>query len=162
MNTPPATNEENPSTASPDHSGLMKPTSATRCPHLVSPYADAVLKTQPNEQRCANTKEKHILALKPCCPISNNPETGSQLEIEYRVHRLILEVASLRAYVDSYQGGRGEVRSMEGMIQQITQDCANAVETTVHVVARLKINPDQEMELTCSAHPKAAARSLGA
>ena len=112
------------------------------------------LQTQPNEKRCHRTKERHILPLPPCCPVSGNPREGSVLEIEYTVLDKILEVASLRAYVDSYMGGRGDVRSMEGMIQQITQDCANAVQTTVHVIARLTIEPNQRMEIECSAHRK--------
>lgn len=97
-------------------------------------------------------KSVHILPLKPCCPISGNPVTGSAIEIEYRADELLLEVISLREYVDSYQGGRGDIRSMEGMIQQITQDCANAVKTSVHVTARLNIHPRQSMTLECSAH----------
>jgi NADPH-dependent 7-cyano-7-deazaguanine reductase QueF-like protein len=86
--------------------------------------------------------------------MSGNPLAGSEIEISYTLVDLILEVQSLREYVDSYKGGRGDIRSMEGMIQAITQDCANAVKTTVHVFARLNINPDQRMELECSAHRK--------
>lgn len=64
-----------------------------------------------------------------------------------------LEVASLRAYVDSYIGGRGDVRSMEGMIQQIAQDCANAAESRVTCRASLNIAPNQSMRVRCVAHP---------
>lgn len=109
------------------------------------------LATQPNEKRCHTMKQTHRLELKPCCPISGNPLAGSVIEIEYRVDELILEVAALRAYVDSYQGGRGDVRSMEGMCQQITQDCANTVQTMVHTRAILKIAPEQEMIVECAA-----------
>lgn len=91
-----------------------------------------------------------MLPLKPCCPISGNPLAGSVLEIEYRVNELVLEVEALRAYVDSYQGGRGDVRSMEGMCQQITQDCANAVQTSVYTRASLVIAPEQRMILECA------------
>lgn len=111
------------------------------------------LKTQPNEERCYSMREKHILPLSPCCPISGNPKEGSTLKIEYRVNERILEVEALRAYVDSYIGGRGDVRSMEGMCQQITQDCANAVDTSVHVLAELNISPNQRMILECCANP---------
>lgn len=113
------------------------------------------LKTQPNEKRCRTTTETHILPLKPCCPYSGNPTEGSKLFIEYRANDVFLEVISLREYVDSYVGGRGDVRSMEGMIQQIAQDCANAVQTSVHVKAVLNINPNQEMTILCSANPRA-------
>jgi NADPH-dependent 7-cyano-7-deazaguanine reductase QueF len=92
--------------------------------------------------------------LKPCCPISGKPTDGSEVSIEYRVNDYFLEVASLREYVDSYIGGRGEVRSMEGMIQQIAQDCADAVQTNVHVQARLNIDPNQRMTIECSANAR--------
>jgi len=42
---------------------------------------------------------------------------------------------------------------MEGMIQAITQDCANAVRINVEVIAELLIDPRQEMKLTCHAYP---------
>lgn len=112
------------------------------------------LKTQPNEERCNSMKSIHALDLKPCCPISGNPLPGSVIEIEYRAGNYLLEVEALRAYVDSYQGGRGDVRSMEGMIQQITQDCANTLKCAVHVTARLNLKPEQRMILECSAHAK--------
>lgn len=112
------------------------------------------LKTKPNEARCNSMTETHILDLKPCCPMTHNPRAGSVIEIEYRPGKLILEVASLRAYVDSYIGGRGDVRSMEGMIQNITQDCANTVKTSVRVTAILIIEPEQRMKLECAAHAK--------
>lgn len=113
-----------------------------------------MLKTQPNESRCKSTKETHILPVPVCCPFSQNPRPGSTLRIEYRLSELILEVATLKAYVDSYIGGKGDIRSMEGMIQQITQDCANAVQTSVWVKAHLVIEPRQEMILECSANPQ--------
>ena|SRR5688572_18255564 len=112
------------------------------------------LKTQRNEHRCRTTQETHILPLSQCCPISGNPKEGSEVSIEYRANEHFLEVASLREYVDSYIGGRGDVRSMEGMIQQITQDCADAVKTSVHTQARLVIEPNQRMTIECSANPR--------
>lgn len=99
-------------------------------------------------------KSIHVLSLKPCCPISGNPQAGSEIEIEYRASKYLLEVVALREYMDSYIGGRGEVRSMEGMIQQITQDVANTIKTAVHVTARLNIAPEQKMILECAAHAK--------
>lgn len=109
------------------------------------------LKTQPNEKRCAQMRERHRLSLKPCCPISGNPLEGSFIEIEYSAKDCVLEVAALREYVDSYQGGRGDVRSMEGMCQQITQDCADVTGTEVKTKAVLNIAPNQQMEVECSA-----------
>jgi NADPH-dependent 7-cyano-7-deazaguanine reductase QueF len=98
-------------------------------------------------------QETHSLELLPCCPISGNPMPGSRIEIKYTPRELILEVESLRAYIDSYQGGRGVIRSMEGMVQAITQDAANAVQTHVCVYAHLQINPSQLMYLECVAEP---------
>lgn len=123
------------------------------CPHWARVIA-CDLKTQPNEARCAQTRETHILQIPVCCPVSDNPRPGSELEIEYTPGETVLEVVSLRAYVDSYQGGRGDVRSMEGMIQQITQDCANVLGRAVWVRANLVIEPGQRMRLECSAFAK--------
>jgi len=110
------------------------------------------LKTQPNEKRCHKMRETHTLSLPPCCPVSGNPLQGSTIAISYSPDGgKVLEVAALRAYVDSYQGGRGDVRSMEGMCQQITQDCANVLGVMVHTVAELVIHPGQKMRLECSA-----------
>jgi NADPH-dependent 7-cyano-7-deazaguanine reductase QueF len=120
------------------------------------------LATQPNEKRCHTMKETHRLELKPCCPVSGNPLAGSVIEIEYRVGELVLEVEALRAYVDSYQGGRGDVRSMEGMCQQITQDCANAVQTSVWTRATLNIAPEQQMIVECSANVSSVRWAAGA
>lgn len=96
-------------------------------------------------------RETHILEIPPCCPYSGNPLSGSFMEISYDPYDKILEVISLRDYVDSYVNGKGEIRSMEGMIQAITQDCANAVGVMVHVMALLSIHPNQKMRLECSA-----------
>lgn len=111
------------------------------------------LKTQPNEKRCGYTVVKHTLNLHPCCPISYNPIEGSEIEITYTPAAFILEVASLRGYVDSFIGGRGDVRSMEGMCQQITQDAANTVGVRVKLVGRLMLNPNQRMTVECVATP---------
>jgi NADPH-dependent 7-cyano-7-deazaguanine reductase QueF len=112
------------------------------------------LLTQPNEHRCFDMVEVHTLPLTPACPYSGNPKAGSKIKIVYKPASCILEVASLRAYVDSYKGGKGDIRSMEGMIQQITQDCANAVRVGIELTAELIIDPNQEMKLICTAHPK--------
>jgi len=111
------------------------------------------LKTQPNEARCTRTTQTHELDLPPCCPRSGNPLAGSSIAITYTPAETHIEVASLRKYVDSYQGGRGSIRSMEGMIQQIARDCSEAVGVPVTVTARLVINPGQRMTLTCDHSP---------
>ena len=113
-----------------------------------------LLLTQPNEKRCAKMEETHILPLDPACPISGNPQAGSTVSIIYTPADHILEVESLRAYIDDYTGGRGDVRSMEGMIQSITQDAADILGVPVEVVADLNIRPNQKMILRCSSSPR--------
>jgi NADPH-dependent 7-cyano-7-deazaguanine reductase QueF len=108
------------------------------------------LLTQPNERRCARMVETHVLPLEPACPISGNPQKGSKISITYTPDALLLEVESLRAYVDSYTGGKGEIRSMEGMVQAITHDTASVLGVPVDVVALLNIRPNQKMVLNCS------------
>jgi len=110
------------------------------------------LKTVPNESRCEFTEIVHVVPIKDFCPISHNP-AGGHIEISYTPADRILEVASLRNYVDSYKGGKGEVRSMEGCIQAITQDCADTVRVCVVVSTDLYINPLQGMRLKCTAFP---------
>lgn len=108
------------------------------------------LKRQPNERRCAYMVETHILRLPHCCPITANPQHGSSVEITYRPEQFILEVQSLHDYIASFVGGRGDVRSMEGMIQQIAHDCSKTLGgLRVSVVANLNIHPNQEMRLFC-------------
>jgi hypothetical protein len=111
------------------------------------------IRTVLNEARCAFMNEEHELPLLPCCPVSGNPQGGSTISINYEPFDKILEVASLRAYIDSYQGGRGEVRSMEGMVQAIAQDCADSVGVCVVCSANLVIEPAQRMKLKATAFP---------
>lgn len=117
------------------------------------------LATQPNERRCATMHETHVLALPECCPFSKNPLPGSEVRISYDPLDFVLEVQSLRDYIDSYRGGLRDaegqifIRSMEGMIQNIAQDAANAVQAHVKVKAKLRIAPDQKMVLVCYANP---------
>lgn len=112
----------------------------------------SVIATQPNEKRCAEMKEHHSLSLPHCCPKTANPQAGSIVEISYTPDAKILEVQSLSDYIASFVGGRGDVRSMEGMIQQIARDCAESVGVKVDVYALLHIHPSQQMRLLCS-HP---------
>lgn len=113
-----------------------------------------MIATQPNEHRCATMEESHILPLLPACPVSGNPQEGSSIAITYTPAEKILEVSSLRSYVDSFTGGRGDIRSMEGMVQAIAQDTADATGVFVDVVADLNIRPNQRMILKCKGEPK--------
>lgn len=109
--------------------------------------------TQINEKRCLHTYESHSLDLPVCCPISHNPRPGSRITISYIPGDSFIEVASLKRYIDSYIGGKGEIRSMEGMLQQIAQDCSNAIKATVKIVAELVILPNQQVRIQCKAYP---------
>jgi NADPH-dependent 7-cyano-7-deazaguanine reductase QueF len=111
------------------------------------------LAIQPNEHRCAFTEHEHVLELPRCCPISGNPQPGSTITISYRGYEGFLEVASLRHFIDSYVGGKGEVRSMEGMLQEIAQACATRLLIDVKLTSHLIIEPSQIMKITCYAFP---------
>lgn len=71
----------------------------------------------------------------------------------YEPKKYLLEVQSLRSYIDGYRGGKDDIRSMESMIQNITQDCANLLLVNVKTEADLIIKPDQKMILNCFAEP---------
>jgi NADPH-dependent 7-cyano-7-deazaguanine reductase QueF len=112
------------------------------------------LKTVPNERPLIRTEEEHEVFFHGYCPVSQNPRKGSKLVISYTPGKKCLEVVSLVAYVESYTGGRGDVRSMEAMVQQITSDCSKATGATVRVFADLILEPFQKMRLTCTAYPE--------
>ncbi len=80
-----------------------------------------MLLTQPKTLE-QSLDEWHILPFSGLCPFSGNPQIGSKLCILYRPTACFLEVYSLRAYVNSYTGGKGAIRDMEGAIQQMAQD----------------------------------------
>jgi hypothetical protein len=114
------------------------------------------LKLQPNENRCSFTEHEHMLTVNGFCPVSANPLPGSRLSIFYKGDKGFLEVASLRSFLDSYRGGKGEVRSMEGMLQDVAQSCADVLEVDVKLVGDLIIAPGQQfMKVTCYAFPEA-------
>lgn len=112
-----------------------------------------MIKTQRNERRCGEMIERHEFLLPQCCPVTKNPQPGSYIRIRYRPWWEILEVQSLHDYIKEYIGGRLDVRSMEGMIQNIAQDCANAAAVSVRVKAKLILQPPQTMKLICTAYP---------
>jgi NADPH-dependent 7-cyano-7-deazaguanine reductase QueF len=112
------------------------------------------LRVQPNEHRCAFTEHEHRLEISNICPVTGNPNHGSRIYISYKGYKGFLEVASLRRFVDSYRGGKGEVRSMEGMLQEIAQSCADVLGVDVKLVGDLIISPAQNLKVTCYAFPK--------
>lgn len=42
---------------------------------------------------------------------------------------------------------------MEGMVQAITKDCAESVETEVNILAELNLVPNQDMRMECIHNP---------
>lgn len=112
-----------------------------------------MLQTQPNSFPQAQTHERHRLPLPQCCPISGNPQPGSVIEISYRPNKVFLEVYSLRNFIDQFIGGYEDVRDMEGMIQKIAIECANAVGVHVRVVAAINLQDGDQLHLTVRAKP---------
>jgi NADPH-dependent 7-cyano-7-deazaguanine reductase QueF len=111
------------------------------------------LKLQSNEHRCAFTEHEHDLKISGFCPVSGNPQEGSGILISYKGTDGFLEVAALKAFVESYRGGKGDVRSMEGMLQEIAQSCADVLGVDVKLCSFLRIEPEQIMKITCYAFP---------
>ena len=112
------------------------------------------LKLQPNEHLCAFTEHEHDLKIHGLCPVSGNPQEGSGILISYKAVDGFLEVAALKAFVESYRNGKGEIRSMEGMLQDIAQACANILRVDVKLRSFLLIEPRQIMKITCYAFPR--------
>lgn len=113
-----------------------------------------IIATQPNTFPDVALFQRHILPLPSCCPVSGNPQPGSEITIVYRATEKFLEVYSLRKYIDSYIDGHPSgVRDMEGMIQQIAQDCSIAVKTYVRVDATIILQNKDRMHLTAKARP---------
>ena len=112
-----------------------------------------MLLTQPN-QKPQTLIEWHWLPLPQCCPVSGNPQPGSFIGICYVPSRSFLEVYSLRKYVTEYVGGRDGVRDMEGMVQQIAQDCANEMGVYVYGGALIVLQRGDGITLFAGANPE--------
>src|SRR3954468_6828545 len=81
---------------------------------------------------------RHTLPLPSCCPVSGNPQPGSEVRISYRPQHHVLEVYALTAYLRSYIGGHADgTRNMEPMIQHVARDCAEALGVRVIVRAHV-------------------------
>lgn len=113
------------------------------------------INTQPNTLPNVQLFERHILPLPSCCPVSGNPQSGSQIIVSYNPKSSFLEVYSLKKYIDSYIGGHESgIRDMEGMIQQIAMDCAETVGVYVRVEAKVKLQLGDELHLVAKARPQ--------
>lgn len=112
------------------------------------------LDLQPNEKRCAFTEHEHTLELSGFCPFSSNPLPGSSITVKYKGGNHFLEVVDLHSFIQSYCGGKGDIRSMEGMLQEIAQTCADSLRVDVTLTSHLLLEPKQTMRVTCYAFPK--------
>lgn len=110
------------------------------------------------EHPATSLRERHTVELPECCPVSKNPKPGSTLTLSYRPVSTVLEVYSLRSLIASFRGGfNGNAsypaeRNMEGMVQLITQMCADALGVQVHARAELVLDAGK-MTLTALARP---------
>ena len=112
------------------------------------------LQTMPDEVPAVPLWVENRLSLPRCCPVSKNPQPGSTLTLRYLARGRVLEVYSLKAYIESFVDGHMDgTRNMEAMIQRIAQTCANLLQTPVRATADLELMPLQQMRLTCRAKP---------
>lgn len=83
----------------------------------------------------------HEVNVPRCCPFSGNPVSGT-FRLAYRPSAgIVLPVEDLAAMVEGYVGGRGAIRGMEEMIQEIAQRCADSVRVPIRAHADLRIVP---------------------
>lgn len=108
-----------------------------------------MLSTMPN-YNLSDTFEIHRIDLPQMCPISKNPQPGSHIRILYKPKDKLLEVYSLKAYIDEFIGGHPTgVRDMEQTIQKIAKDCSETIGVKVSVYANLILDT-QRLYLKCS------------
>jgi len=113
-----------------------------------------MVETMQNEVAGVRMWVENRLPIPPCCPVSTNPRPGSTLTLRYRAPNRVLEVYSLKRYVDEFIGGHADgTRNMEAMIRKIAQTAADALGVPVRAVADLYLLPAQELRLVCSARP---------
>lgn len=83
----------------------------------------------------------HSTPLPQCCPVSKNPLPGSKLTVCYRPDDVVFPVEDLAAFVAEYVGGRGDIRGMEEMIQELVVRVRDVVQVPVRAFADLLIKP---------------------
>jgi 7-cyano-7-deazaguanine reductase len=130
------------------------------------------LEVMPNLMQSVHTLQCHAIALGSACPVSGNPKQGSTLKISYCPDKWHLEVYSLRAFVDQFNGGLtypnmapGEyaVRDQEHMIQYVAQSCADAVGVEVTATADLILIDGvstSSMMIECWAKPSGDSKAI--
>lgn len=106
----------------------------------------------------------HSAPIPQCCPVSGNPLPGSKVTVSYVPAGVVFPVEDLAAFVAEYVGGRGSVRGMEEMIQELANRVRDAVGVRVRASADLIINPpfgggQQTMRVTARAAQQKAGAS---
>jgi hypothetical protein len=83
----------------------------------------------------------HSVPIPQCCPVSGNPLPGSKLTVCYIPNAIVFPVEDLAAFVSEYVGGRGEIRGMEEMVQELATRVRDVVGVPVRAFADLGIQP---------------------
>ena len=100
----------------------------------------------------------HSTPIPQCCPVSGNPLPGSKLTVCYRPDDVVFPVEDLASFVSEYVGGRGDIRGMEEMIQELAVRVRDVVRVPVRAYADLVIKPpfggdQQTMRVSARATP---------
>lgn len=112
----------------------------------------------PNKRPDIETMVEHVVPFSGLCPISKNPLPDSSVSVRYAPQKWIIEVYSLRWYMDAFKGGRTMpdgtyIRDMEHVLQRLAEDAAAVVLVPVMVSGSLKIHPDQYMAMSAVGMP---------
>lgn len=83
----------------------------------------------------------HSTPIPQCCPVSGNPLPGSKLTVCYMPNTVVFPVEDLAEFVSEYVGGRGDIRGMEEMIQELAARVRDVVGVPVRAFADLIIQP---------------------
>ncbi|NTG86176.1 hypothetical protein G6L15_08455 [Agrobacterium rhizogenes] len=100
----------------------------------------------------------HTVPIPSCCPVSGNPLRGSKLTVCYAPDEIVFPVEDLASFVAEYVGGRGDIRGMEEMIQELATRVRDIVHVPVRSFADLLIRPPfggdiQTMRVAARAKP---------
>lgn len=115
-----------------------------------------MLETMPNMRPDVALKQTHTVPIVGLCPVSGNPQPGSEITISYQPQACFLEVYAIVTYLENYVGGwmrdGAHIRDMEQTIQTIAADCARAL--GVAVVARAQLVLDtQRLDMKATGTP---------
>jgi len=119
------------------------------------PLPATFLATIPNRYSALRMRVRMTYPFAQLCPISGEPQPGSMITISYNAGALLLEMKALRQYLASFAGDNVHgVRDLEEAAQVIAQQCANILQTRVHVNAEYHLNVGK-MDVEVEAEPSA-------